>query len=126
VSGRDGFRTSGRDGRIVYSSAHGRMCPGCGRKLAECRCAARPRADRGDGIVRVRREVKGRNGKTVTTISGLGLAEDALRALAGELKRRCGTGGSAKEGVIEIQGDHRDALVAELESRGYTVKLAGG
>jgi len=76
--------------------------------------------------VRVRREVKGRRGKTVTTISGVPLPADALRALAAELKRRCGTGGSAKDGVIEIQGDHRDALVEELEARGYTVKLAGG
>ncbi len=82
--------------------------------------------DRGDGIVRVRREVKGRRGKTVTTISGIALPEDELRSLAGEFKRRCGTGGSAKDGVIEIQGDHRDTLLAELEARGYTVKLAGG
>jgi translation initiation factor 1 len=82
--------------------------------------------ERGDGIVRVRREVKGRRGKPVTTISGIPLPEDELRSLAGELKRRCGSGGSAKDGVIEIQGDHRDALVAELERRGYTVKRAGG
>jgi translation initiation factor 1 len=77
-------------------------------------------------VVRVRREVKGRRGKTVTTISGVPLPSDALRSLATELKRRCGTGGSAKDGVIEIQGDHREVLVAELEARGYTVKLAGG
>ena len=62
----------------------------------------------------------------VTTVSGVPLASDALRELARELKRRCGTGGSAKEGVIEIQGDHRDVLVAELEARGYSVKRAGG
>ncbi len=74
----------------------------------------------------MRREVKGRRGKTVTTVTGVPLASDALRALTGELKRRCGTGGSAKDGAIEIQGDHRDVLVAELESRGYTVKRAGG
>jgi translation initiation factor 1 len=70
--------------------------------------------------------VKGRGGKTVTTVSGVPLASDALRALARELKRRCGTGGSTREGVIEIQGDHRDVLVAELEARGYPVKRAGG
>ena len=74
----------------------------------------------------MRREVKGRRGKSVTTITGVPVASDALRALAGELKRSCGTGGSAKDGVIEIQGDHRDVLVEELERRGYTVKLAGG
>jgi len=77
-------------------------------------------------VVRVRREVQGRHGKTVTTISGVPLPQDALRELASELKRRCGTGGSAKEGVIEIQGDHREVLVAELTARGFMVKLAGG
>jgi translation initiation factor 1 len=117
---------SPRDGRIVYSSAQGRMCPRCGRPVAQCSCTKNPRAERGDGVVRIRREVKGRNGKTVTTISGIGIPDDALRELAGELKRRCGTGGSAKDGVIEIQGDHRDTLVGELEARGYTVKRAGG
>lgn len=81
---------------------------------------------RGDGIVRVRREVKGRRGKTVTTISGVALGHDELRELASELKRRVGTGGSAKDGVIEIQGDHCDALIEELRARGHTVKRAGG
>jgi translation initiation factor 1 len=115
-----------RGDRLVYSSAQGRMCPRCGQPVARCTCTKNPRAPRGDGIVRVRREVKGRGGKTVTAIDGVGLAEDALRELAGELKRRCGTGGSVKDGVIEIQGDHRDVLVAELEARGYSVKRAGG
>ncbi len=76
--------------------------------------------------MRVRREVKGRRGKTVTTISGVPLPESELRDLAGELKRSCGSGGAAKAGVIEIQGDHRNVLVRELEARGYSVKLAGG
>ncbi len=114
------------DARTVYSTGSGRMCPHCGRQAKQCVCRASPRAPRGDGIVRVRRETKGRRGKTVTTISGVPLPEDDLRDLAGDLKRRCGTGGSAKDGVIEIQGDHRDTLVAELEKRGYTVKRAGG
>ena len=74
----------------------------------------------------MRRETQGRGGKTVTTVSGLGLAEADLRELAGDLKRRCGTGGSVKDYVIEIQGDHREAVVAELEKRGFAVKLAGG
>ena len=115
-----------RDDRLVTRSVGGRICPRCREPVARCTCTQRPRVDRGDGIVRVRREVKGRRGKTVTTISGIALPEDELRSLAGELKRRCGTGGSAKDGVIEIQGDHRDALVADLEGRGYTVKRAGG
>jgi translation initiation factor 1 len=88
--------------------------------------AERPRAPQGDGIARVRRETQGRGGKTVTTVFGLGLASDDLLALASDLKRRCGTGGSVKDYVIEIQGDHREAIVAELERRGFTVKLAGG
>ncbi len=114
-----------RDG-LVYSSGSGRTCPHCGRAVADCVCRKNPRAQRGDGIVRVRREVKGRRGKTVTTISGIPLPEDELRALAGELKGHCGTGGSAKSGVIEIQGDHRDTLVESLRERGYSVVLAGG
>jgi len=112
--------------RTVYSTGKGRICPLCGMPVARCACRASPRAPRGDGIVRVRREVQGRNGKTVTSISGVPLPDAELRELASELKRRCGSGGSAKDGVIEIQGDHRDVLVALLETRGYTVKRAGG
>ncbi|MEE2678230.1 MAG: translation initiation factor Sui1 [Myxococcota bacterium] len=115
--------------RIVYSSATGRACPHCGLPQKRCACRKNPRAQSdasADGVVRVRRETKGRRGKTVTTISGVPLTPDALKDLAAELKRRCGTGGSARDGVIEIQGDHRDVLVAELEARGYTVKRAGG
>jgi translation initiation factor 1 len=79
-----------------------------------------------DGIVRVRRETGGRGGKTVTAIHGVAAPETNQRELAGELKRLCGTGGTVKDGIIEIQGDHRDKIVAALEQRGYTVKLAGG
>ena len=112
--------------RTVYSTGQGRICPLCGMPAARCVCRASPRAPRGDGVVRVRREVQGRHGKTVTTILGLPLPSEALHELASELKRRCGTGGSAKDGTIEIQGDHRDLLVGELEARGYVVKRAGG
>ncbi|MDH3212370.1 MAG: translation initiation factor Sui1 [Myxococcales bacterium] len=115
-----------RDDGLVYSNDRGRICPRCSRPVARCTCTQRAHVACGDGIARVRRETKGRRGKTVTTVSGLALPEEALRELAAELKRRCGSGGSAKDGVIEIQGDHRDALVADLESRGYTVKRAGG
>jgi translation initiation factor 1 len=80
----------------------------------------------GDGIVRVSRDVKGRRGKTMTIVTGVLLDEQGLQKLATELKRKCGAGGTVKEGVIEIQGDHRDLVAVELTKRGYTVKLAGG
>jgi translation initiation factor 1 len=76
--------------------------------------------------VRVRRETGGRGGKTVTAIYGIALPESGLAELAGALKRLCGTGGTVKDGTIEIQGDHRERIVAALQQRGYTVKLAGG
>ncbi len=82
--------------------------------------------DPADGIVRVRLDKKGRKGKAVSTVSGVALPEAELRDLAGDLKRRCGSGGALKDGVIEIQGDHRDTLVAFLEDRGFRVKRAGG
>ncbi len=119
-----------RGSGLVYSSEHGRMCPHCGHPKNKCVCRANPRSaprdDRGDGVVRVRREVKGRRGKAVTTISGVPGSAAELKELAGELKRLCGTGGSAKDGVIEIQGEHREKLTAALEERGFTVKQAGG
>ena len=115
-----------REGGIVYSSEHGRVCARCNQPIARCRCSKNPRAARGDGNVRVRREVKGRRGKAVTLISGLPLTAEELRGLASELKRCCATGGSVKQGEIVIQGDHRDRLVGELEQRGYAVKRAGG
>lgn len=79
-----------------------------------------------DGIVRVRREVKGRGGGTVIVISGIPLPPLQIKELAGFLKKKCGCGGTVKDGVIEIQGDHREALSAELQARGFKVKLAGG
>ena len=79
----------------------------------------------GDGIVRVGRSTKGRRGKIVSTVTGVPIAADELSALAGELKRRCGTGGALKDGVIEIQGEHRDTLVEALRERGFEVKRVG-
>jgi len=112
--------------RLVYSTAHGRVCPRCERPQAQCRCAERASSAPGGGPIRVRREKKGRRGKTVTTVSGLPLAGPDLAALAGELKRRCGTGGSVKEGVVEIQGDQVELLIELLAERGYAAKRAGG
>ncbi|HWI39996.1 MAG TPA: translation initiation factor Sui1, partial [Verrucomicrobiae bacterium] len=107
--------------RPVWSSEQGRLCPECGRGVRECTCRRKDPAKTGDGVVRVRRETKGRGGKTVTVITGVPLAEGALKELAGELKRRCGTGGTLKDGDIEIQGDHRDLLMEELTRRGFRV-----
>ncbi len=114
---------------LVYSTEHGAMCPDCGKPQDNCICdelADQQRIDNLDGVVRIRRETSGRKGKGVTTISGVPLAAPELKALAKKLKKVCGTGGALKDGVIEIQGDHRDKLKVALEKEGFTVKLAGG
>jgi translation initiation factor 1 len=108
--------TKDKNSRLVYSTETGRI-------KEEKPVAKIPQ---GDGIVRIRRETAGRNGKGVTTITGVPLDENKLKDLAKALKVTCGVGGSLKDGVIEIQGDQRDKLKAELEKRGFTVKLAGG
>lgn len=110
--------------RLVYSSEHGRMCPECQHPIAQCAC--KKTRSVGDGKVRVRRETKGRGGKTVSSVTGLPLEESALKELATKLKRRCGTGGSLKDGVIEIQGDFVEVLVDELKKQGFDAKRAGG
>ena len=115
-----------RGSRPVYSTEHGRLCSQCLRPAADCVCGRDRPVDTGDGIVRIRRETKGRGGKAVTVIEGLPLSADQLKSLARELKKRCGVGGSSRGGVIEIQGDARETVKAELENRGYQVKLAGG
>ena len=107
-----------RDARVVYSTTDG-----------DLRQARDPglKARRADGNrVQVRREVAGRRGKAVTTVAGVPVDDAGLKALAGRLKKRCGVGGSVKDGVIEIQGDHRDAVVEILKAEGYTPVLAGG
>jgi len=113
---------------IVYRSDLGYICPGCRRPVAQCACKdQRGKAPRpGAGTVRVSRQTQGRSGKAVTLVTGLPLAPKALAVLAGELKRRCGSGGTVREGAIEIQGEHRDTLVAELVRRGFAAKRAGG
>jgi translation initiation factor 1 len=111
---------------MVFSTERGLICPKCRLSTSTCLCGKEEPAPAGDGIARVRRETKGRGGRTVTTVSGVPLGGNALGNLASDLKRRCGTGGTVKEGVIEIQGDHRETIVAELSRRGFTVKLAGG
>lgn len=115
------------DYQVVYTTEDGAVCPSCKRAKAKCSCADERRLTvRGDGNVRVRRETAGRGGKTVTTISGLALNQDQLGALLKDLKRLCGAGGSVKDGVIEIQGDHCDLLLRVLDKRGIRAKRAGG
>jgi translation initiation factor 1 len=108
------------DARVVWSSDGG------DRRKTRDPAAAAPARERGGGRVKVRREVAGRRGKPVTTVSGVPVDDAGLRELAGKLKKRCGVGGSAKGGVIELQGDHRDVVVEVLRAEGYDVVLAGG
>lgn len=115
-----------KNSRLVYSTETGRLCPQCHRPVAECVCGKDRPAALGDGIVRLRRETKGRGGKAVTIIDGIPLVGAELKTLAKALKQKCGVGGAIKDGSIEIQGDQRDLLLVELEHRGYSVKKAGG
>lgn len=118
-----------RDGdyRVVYTTEEGAVCPECKRPKGKCSCAeARRLSVKGDGNVRVRRETNGRGGKTVTTITGLALNQSELQLLLKDLKRTCGAGGSVKDGVLEVQGDHCDLVLNELARRGIRAKRAGG
>lgn len=120
----------------VYSTDYGRMCPACGEPISACGCRRKSKTTErsqqhapkvpNDGIVRVGRATKGRKGKGVTVITGLALDDPSLQTLAKQLKQKCGAGGAVKDGVIEVQGDHRDALIDILSQQGYTVKRSGG
>jgi len=113
--------------RLVYSTGGDNTCPHCGKPLRKCRCETdAPARLVGDGIVRIRRETKGRGGKEVTVITGLALPAQELKALAKQLKSACGSGGSVGDGQIEIQGDRRERVRTLLEEVGYTVRLSGG
>ena len=112
-------------GGLVYSTEHGRMCPDCRQPQAQCVCKAAP-VPVGDGIVRVSRETKGRGGKAVTLVKGVLLGPDALAELGKKLKTACGSGGTVKDGVIEVQGDHVERVMETLKAQGYSVKRAGG
>ena len=120
------MRKSGSGG-LVYSTDAGRICPGCRQPVAACRCSANSAAaPAGDGIVRVSRESKGRSGKAVTLVRGLVLDATALAALAKRLKTACGSGGTVKDGVVEVQGDHVERVIEALRAESLTVKRAGG
>jgi translation initiation factor 1 len=113
--------------KLVYSTSGNNTCPRCGKALFKCRCDTQSApASTGDGIVRIQRETKGRGGKEVTVITGLPLADAELKTLAKKLKSAAGSGGSIKNGAIEIQGDKRAVCQTVLQQAGYTVKLAGG
>ena len=112
-------------GGLVYSTETGRMCPDCRQPVAQCQCKA-AKAPTGDGVVRVSRETKGRGGKAVTVVRGVFLAEPELVKLGKDIKAACGSGGTVKDGVIEVQGDHVERVMEALKKRGHTVKRAGG
>jgi translation initiation factor 1 len=113
-------------GGLVYSTDGGRMCPECRHVLAECVCAtvAKTRPV-GDSVVRVTRETKGRGGKSVTIVKGLALDPLALVLLGKQLRTACGSGGTVKDGVIEVQGDHCERVIEALKKYGHSAKRAG-
>ncbi len=112
-------------GGLVYSTDSGRMCPACRRPVADCLCG-KPTAAVGDGRVRVSRETKGRGGKAVTLVRGLPLDAEALAALGKRLRAACGAGGTVKDGVLEVQGDHSERAVDWLRNEGFDARRAGG
>lgn len=116
--------------RLVYSTDSGRMCPGCRQAVAACSCqasaAVSAAATAAGGIARVARQTKGRSGKCVTTVSGLGLDPVALNALGKLLRSACGSGGTVKDGVLEVQGDHVEQILQLLAKEGQCAKRTGG
>ena len=113
-------------GGLVYSTDSGRMCPGCRKAISLCACSTFTRtATVSDGIVRISRETKGRGGKAVTVVRGLAPDPAALEKTAKLLKAACGSGGTVEDGVVEVQGDHCDKVLALLVAQGLKVKRAG-
>ncbi len=111
---------------LVYSTETGRTCPGCGHPVAQCCCSKEKSLHPSDGVVRISRQTKGRKGSGVSIITGIPLANAELKKLSKQLKKKCGSGGTVKNGVIEIQGDHRQTLADALLQSGYKAKLSGG
>ena len=116
------------DSALVYTTGEGTICAECGKSETKCICRAIAKAKvaKTDGTVRIAREKKGRGGKTVTVVSGVPLPAGELDKLARSLRKKCGCGGTVKDGMIELQGDRRDMLVEELTRAGYRVKKSGG
>ena len=111
--------------RVVYSTEQGRVCPGCGNPIKQCTCR-KQKSPFGDSNVTVSRETKGRKGKGVTLIKGLAMDAATLKLMSKNLKAMCGSGGTVKEGVIEIQGDHIERILDYLKKQGVKAKRAGG
>ncbi len=120
------MKNSRSPGGLVYSTDSGRMCPACRQPVDACVCGQPASAPAGDGIVRVSRETKGRAGKGVTLVKGLALDAAALARTAKQLKAACGSGGTVKDGVIEVQGEHCERVIEHLTKQGWKVKRAGG
>ncbi|HEX4151496.1 MAG TPA: stress response translation initiation inhibitor YciH [Steroidobacteraceae bacterium] len=112
--------------RLVYSTGIGTLCPNCRRAVRACVCPKGAPGAAGTPAVRVGRETKGRAGKGVTTVTGLPLPVSELESIAARLKKRCGSGGTVRDGIIEIQGEHRDTIVTELGKLGWPAKKSGG
>ena len=110
----------------VYSTEFGALCSDCGEPKHQGACAKQKSAVLGDGKVRIQREIKGRKGAGVTLVAGVPLAENELKALHKNLKKKCGVGGALKNGVMEFQGDQRELVLQALQGRGWDVKIAGG
>src|SRR5262245_30155952 len=118
---------SSSKGGLVYSTESGRMCPGCRQPIALCACGqAAKTTPVGKSAVRVSRETEGRGGKSVTLVKGLPLDAAALTLLGKQLRTACGSGGTVKDGVIEVQGDHCDRILELLKKHGHDAKRAGG
>ena len=120
-----GLGTLSALGGLVYSTDAGRMCPACRQSIAQCLCNAQV-LPKTDGVVRVSLQTKGRGGKSVTLVKGLPLGALELAALAKQLRMACGTGGTVKDGVVEVQGDHVATVMAVLQKQNYVVKRSGG
>lgn len=115
-----------KNSRSVYSTETGKLCPDCGQAIDGCTCSKGKTFTDGDGIIRLSRQTKGRKGKGVTLVTGFQGTEEELKNLGKHLRQVCGTGGTVKNGVIEMQGDLRHKIQQELVNAGYSVKLAGG
>ena len=119
------MKSNSHQGGLVYSTELGRTCPKCRQALASCLCSATSVRPAVDGVLRVSMETKGRAGKGVTVVRGLALDATAIVALGKQLRTSCGSGGTVKDGVVEVQGDHRDRVIKMLTDRGHVVKRTG-